>query len=413
MLYTVESGGDEELIDARERLLALGDMEGAATADVYLGYLYWGRGDQVTAIEHMKRAVGFVEGRPPSEEKAYALASLASRYMTASEDEKSIRLSREALRIYEDLGDEQGRAESLNTLGVSRMSSGDRGGLDDLEQSIEIGRAKNLPRALGRACLNLASVLQLHGDFSRTLALFAESAEAWERSGNHLMARWMPAEIGVDRYLRGDWDEAVALFDAFLGQEDADPHYMETVCRACRGRIRVARGDIDGGLDDATRAVDLARPARDPQALYPSVALAALSLLDVGRQAEAERLAEDVLIGWREAGHQYPPSFWAVYLALVLGDHPGLCASLESSSTTNWLPAAKAITTGDVVAAADTLGAIGAIGDEAYCRLRAAESFAAGGRSAEAASELERATAFFQGVRASAFLQRCEFLRAA
>jgi class 3 adenylate cyclase/tetratricopeptide (TPR) repeat protein len=413
-LFDFEQGGEAELEEACEGLLALGDPEAASGTQVTLGILAWGRGDQRGTFVRMERAVELVESRPPSRAKAFAIASLASKHMTASNDDEAIRLSGEALQLYESLGDEQGVAESLNTRGVARASSGEsEGGLRDLERSVELGRRLNNPRALGRAANNLASVLQTYGDLSsRNLGLLEESARAWRRAGSHMMSTWLPIEIGVELYLRGEWDEALARFDAFI-EQGASVHYAEISVRSFRGRIRVARGEIVAGLADSLRAVELAREARDPQVFYPSLASASLCLFDGGRPQEGVNLAREVLAHWRDQGLPYVPSLWSVDVAFVLGEDADLIGALGEARVTRWRESALQIASGDLDAAASSLASIGAVNDVAYCRLRAAEGRVAAGRAIEPAADFQEAVSFFRRVRATAYLERCELLRAA
>jgi hypothetical protein len=77
-----------------------------------------------------------------------------------------------------------------------------------------------------------------------------------------------------------------------------------------------------------------------------------------------------------------------------------------------WLKAALSYTEGDFVRAADIYAGIGAKAQEAYARLRAAESFVHEGRRAEADAELERALAFWRRVGAAAYIREGEALLA-
>ena len=74
--------------------------------------------------------------------------------------------------------------------------------------------------------------------------------------------------------------------------------------------------------------------------------------------------------------------------------------------------AADAVDAGDLDAAADRFGAMGARPNEAYARLIAAErDFAAGDREA-GERQLERALDFYREVRATRFIERAEAVSA-
>lgn len=65
---------------------------------------------------------------------------------------------------------------------------------------------------------------------------------------------------------------------------------------------------------------------------------------------------------------------------------------------------------GELVEAAELLGANGLRTEEAYTRLRAAEALTAAGRRAEAQLQLERALAFYRSVGATTYVRRGEAL---
>ena len=68
--------------------------------------------------------------------------------MLAGERDDAIRLGREALDMNVELGIEELRAHALNNIGTARLAKGDRGGLEDVEQSLEIAVATNSPESV-------------------------------------------------------------------------------------------------------------------------------------------------------------------------------------------------------------------------------------------------------------------------
>jgi len=108
--------------------------------------------------------------------------------------------------------------------------------------------------------------------------------------------------------------------------------------------------------------------------------------------------------------------FWAPHLAVAmdalgrgrefLERAPGLGPS------TPWFEAAMLWARGELVRAADVLGEIGSLPDEALARLRAAEKFVAAGRRPEADEQLARALAFWRSVGATHYIRDGEALLA-
>ncbi len=74
--------------------------------------------------------------------------------------------------------------------------------------------------------------------------------------------------------------------------------------------------------------------------------------------------------------------------------------------------AAAALYEHDLLGAADALAELGAASHEAYLRLRAGERLLGEGRVEEGVDQLERALAFYRGVRATRFIAEAESLLA-
>ena len=117
--------------------------------------MYWLMGRRDDAFEHLRAAEALVEDEPSSYAKAYVLANVSRFWMLAGLGEQAIRVGRQALAMAEELGLDELQAHALNNIGVSRLGMGDRGGLEDLERSIEIADAINSVES-ARAYGNLA-----------------------------------------------------------------------------------------------------------------------------------------------------------------------------------------------------------------------------------------------------------------
>jgi tetratricopeptide (TPR) repeat protein len=218
-------------------------------------------------------------------------------------------------------------------------------------------------------------------------------------------------------YWTGDWNDGVARADAFIAEaEGGTPNFMEGYCRAMRGRIRLARGDNAGALDDATQAVEFALSADDPQTLYPALAFAARAEGVAGSRDKADELATEVLDQWRQALNANPVSSWAVdlFCALeALGREEDFAATARSvRATTRWLAALLCMTSRDFAGAAARFGQIGSRPDEAFAHLRAARALFRAGRADEGQVPLGSATAFYRRVGARSHLQEAESIAA-
>jgi len=413
MRYLAGAVEADRLTEASAELLAHGDPKTAAEAEVLLGELTWQRGDRDAAFIHLGHARDLVEQREPSRVKAHVLSNVSRFLMLAGEDTEAIRVGRQALAMADELGLDEVRAHALNNIGVSRMHSGDRGGIGDLEQSIAIASAAGVPADICRATGNLAAVLFELGQPERGLQLKDEAAEVASRFGQIWYERWFRYNRSATLFPLGRWDEALAAADAALIEVEAgSPHYLAPINYATRAEIRLGRGDVAAALTDAERALELARVAKDPQSLYWVVSKCADILHEAGSLERAAALVDefDVLIrrgsGFTYAVHQLS---WTVS---ALGRGRELLESLGKVDTP-WARAAAAFASGDLPRAADICAAMGAVTEEARVRLWLARALVEQNRRAEAEVHLQRALAFYQSVRATRYIAQGERLLAA
>jgi tetratricopeptide (TPR) repeat protein len=416
VLNLTEQRGAEVLTEARDGLLAAGDVRAGAEAEMLIGETVWFQGQRDQTFEHMRAAAALVDNEPSSPSKAYVVANVSRFLELAGEHEESIGIAREALAMAEELGLDEIRAHALNNIGLNRLASGDRGGLEDIEESLAIAVAANSPESV-RAYGNLASMLEDLGELERAFAMVAEGRRLGERFGLGEARRWLRAEAVRPLYFRGEWDAADREYDELIPEFADGSYWMEPPCRWLRGRMRLARGDTGGAQEDADVALGLARDAKDPQVLWPSLAFAAraFSITDTRR---ADALAVEILSDWR--ARRFPKtgeSDWLADIGLVLPllgrEGELLEGAAQTENHTPWFGAAIACVSGDFRGAADVYARMGALPEEAYARIRAAEAFVQEGRRAEADAELKRALPFWRSVGATAYVREGEALLAA
>jgi tetratricopeptide (TPR) repeat protein len=362
LFYSEESGGDV-LVEARDALLEAGDRGGAAEAQVLLGKLAFRRGDSEGSVQLYRDALELLEGEPPSSSKAAVLAALARSLALASFSQAALRVGRQALRMAEELGLDEIRADALLTIGDARAELGEPDALTQLEEAIAIADELNSPEAItGR--INLADTLSDLGDLPGAAAQRAEARGAAERLGDLRSLRWLTAEQAGELYLAGRLDEAYALADGFLAEYGGGQrHYQECYVHLTRGRVRLARGDVAGALEDARQALALGRGVGDPQALFPCLAFAARALVAAGLLAEAQGVATELLDSVAATEKTPVAYLWLHDLALVLlelGRGGELAAATEKvRKRTPWLEAALALSGGEPLRAAELYAGLG------------------------------------------------------
>ena len=401
------------LLEALDAMSAAGDAERAAECRVILGELFWRRGERDVAFEQLNEAVATLADRPASYSKAYAFSTLSRFHIAADEAGPAVDVARTATALAEELGLDELRADAINTIGVARATTGDDGGLADLERSIEIAENVNSPKSI-RGYFNLGGMLANLGDLRRAAELHAQGRQVAERFGDASWSEWFDAERVYQEYWAGNWEDALTLAHQLIARAERGGARRAGLdgCLV-RGWIALARGDVAQALADADGARRFAVGAADPQNVYPALAFEARALAAAGRDEEAAERVDELL---QHMGQQPSlPSFWVLDLAIVLAERDRgdeLALASATARTTRWLDAAQAYVDGDRVAAADLCAEIGALPEEAYARLAAGESALASGTRSTAAAQLGRAIEFYRRVGAVAYCRRAEALLA-
>jgi len=411
--FEAEGAGEDVLAKARDELLAAGDRETAAEAEVMLADLAFREGERDRVMERVAAATELVSELPPSRVKAVVLSHVSRYHMLGEANELAVAIGGEALAMAESLGLDEIRAHALNNIGAARLHEGDPRGLDDLEESIRIALAINSPECV-RGYTNLSTLVADEGDLARSWKLAAEGRRAAEQFGEARGLRWLRAfQLGED-YQRGRWDDAVREASEWIVEcEAGSPYYHEMNYRDIRGLIRLARGEIADALDDSEKALAVARRAKDPQALSPALSCRARVLFEAGRATEADAAVDELLTELGDAIGRIS-NVDIAWMVAPLGRRDAFLAAVERiGRQSRWLDAAKAIADDDFEGAADLFGEIGTAPNEALARLRAAQRLVEQSRRGEADAHLQKALAFFRSVGATRYIREGEALLAA
>jgi class 3 adenylate cyclase/tetratricopeptide (TPR) repeat protein len=403
------------LATACRELLSRGDLETAAEAEAELGELIKTRGDTDRASEHYVRARELLRASHPSRVQAQVISRISSFLLTCGNVAEAIQLGREALAMAERLGLDDVRARALDTIGRCRLEIRDLGGIEDLEQSLAIAVAAQVPMAIFRANVSLGVELWQAGQLKRAAAFATASGEAAAHFGLIGALRVVRGNSAQDQYAVGRWQEALEVADDFLADvEGGSPHYAAPWCYATRAQIRLGRDDVSGALADVSRALELA-PKEGDETFDVTLARCAHVFWETGDADRAAGLADDVLIGLR-AGRRIGSASDHLHLLAwtltPLGRGQELIDALPNAGSP-WGRAAALFAAGDLGAAADVCAAMGAPTEEARDRLWLAEALIEQNRRAEADVELLRALAFYRSVGATRYIREAESLLAA
>jgi class 3 adenylate cyclase/tetratricopeptide (TPR) repeat protein len=407
--------GDPErerlLEEARSSLLEVGDLETAAHAELLLAEMWWyrARGDRLE--QHLELAASLLEGRATSPAKARVLAAVARFRGIAEDVEEEIRVARDALALAEELDLAELRADALITLGTGRYGLGDESGKADVERGIALALEANALRVAGRGYNNLATLVD---DKAEGIELLAQSLQVAERLGDIERVRFARAHMAGEMFEHGDWDEALEIADAFLTEFEAGYALVqEPGVRTMRAWIHLARGSSDRALTDVERAVALARTKQAPEGALDQLAYAVILYTELGRFAEAQALADEVLARGATAVARHGLDL--AFVADRIGRSNAVRESLEAAPPGgggHFREIAELVAAGDLARAAERAHETGFWSTEADTRLLAGRRLVEQGMHEEANEHLEKALAFYRSVGAKRFIREIEELRA-
>jgi len=402
-----EGAGQKALLAARDAFESRGEREPAAEAELLLGELAFlgGRGGERAA--HLDRARALVADAATSPVKAAVARGWMAHLAMANRDAEARQAAVELLAMARELGRRELEADALGTIGLARVDAGDAGGLADLQDAIATFEREGMPGISWH--LNLAYALAALGDLPRCFETWEAAERLAERFGLLRALRSIQLQRVAQHYWTGRWDEAVAVVDSLVAGSAGEGHYLESECRVWRGRIRLARGDLEGALSDSTAALELARRTADPMALNPACAFRACALLAAGREGAARAMTGELLAG---LGSSLPGAELSADLGTAMATlgHPVTLLDRRGLPPSPWLAAARALIVGEPGRAAGLYARIGARPEEAGARLAAARLALGAGRPFDAGPNLDAAARFYREVGAHARLAEAEAL---
>ena len=337
----------------------------------------------------LREGLALLEDRPPSTTSAFIHGEYAINLMLDGMSEDAIRHATLELDIGRQIGAEWLCADALITIGSIRGVDGEREGLGQIEEGLDLARRLNHGTVVVRGYKNLQSLVAVHAELERARTVAEEGRVVATRFGDTFHVGWFDVELAWLECLRGDWDAALQHVRAFvdgLGERD---HYMETPAHLLLGRIKAERGEPEEGVRESVRGLELARAARDHQVVLPALVTHACVLVRVGRAAEAHPLLDEFIAVADRGDAAFADAALALDLLGRSEDFGRIAADIRDSP---WGPAAEAFARGDYSAAADRYREAGDELHEAESRLRLARS----GDAVDPEAEARAAAAFFR-----------------
>jgi DNA-binding CsgD family transcriptional regulator/energy-coupling factor transporter ATP-binding protein EcfA2 len=220
---------------SRERALQLARAGGDVLAEAVhlrvLGRIDWVRGRPVAGVAHVRQAIALLQQLAPGgRELAMAKATLAQLHLLTEDMGTARQAGEEALALFEQLGDTEGHAYALNTVGAAHLGTAEHAkGLQLLDDARRMALAHGLEELAARAWTNLASAALVdsrHDDLARLCAEGLAYCEARDLDvfAIHIVVRQACGDIACGR-----WAEGAAKLSQLQARQDLNAVQREQV----------------------------------------------------------------------------------------------------------------------------------------------------------------------------------------
>jgi class 3 adenylate cyclase/tetratricopeptide (TPR) repeat protein len=275
--------GETDLTAAVLRAREAGDPALEALATSELAAAMWLRGDADRVDEYDRGARELLSRVEPGPVSAKVLAYSAAHTWLRGFHDEAIELAREAVAAARRWDPGESLIRALFALGGSRLYLGDRAGLDDQWEALELSLEKGLSRMAIVGYNNVATYLLVLEGPDGAVRMMEEAVAMAAERGLEVQRGWSRMTLIESLYQTDSWDrlraELAELLDEYSGQE------TQVAIGAASWTARVAfdSDDTEGAAHYGERFLDGARSIQDAQFLVP--ALAFMSLVEFERGA--------------------------------------------------------------------------------------------------------------------------------
>ena len=223
-----------------------GDPEKMGNSLWFLSRLWWFDGNRRHAERYAREAIDTLADRPSSRPKAMAFSNMSQLKMLSDQTVESIHWGEKAIRIANELTDEEILSHAYNNVGTvqMRVPAYRQKGLDLLQRSLDIALKGHLHEHAARAYTNMASnAIQLK-DYPLATKILLEGIHYCEEveldAWRTYMLSWK-ARLLLDT---GQWAEAQAIAEQLIGNE-TQASIVKILALVVMGTIRMRTGEAD------------------------------------------------------------------------------------------------------------------------------------------------------------------------
>jgi class 3 adenylate cyclase/tetratricopeptide (TPR) repeat protein len=253
------------------------DFRSAGEAIASASFVAAQLGDIARAQTLVAEAIELLESEPPSGELAFAYASAARNEMMASRSRSCIEWATKAIELADRLGVHGQAVRARQFRGFARVGTGDKGGIDELREALQMGLELGLGFETVTAYQNLAHASWYIEGPQKALELAKTAIELGERRGLDLQVQWGKVETLKFIFDLGDWDALMRTANELQEPERAvGLSLAELWTLPYVAYVLFVRGDHAQAAALTEEVIRHARAGSGWQSLVPDLALAAL-----------------------------------------------------------------------------------------------------------------------------------------
>jgi non-specific serine/threonine protein kinase len=211
------------------------------------------QGDNETARQRANEALAIARGQSDTPLIVAALTRLARVGLRDNNPSETIRLSREAMALAEEAGDEGLSLGPLHCLAEATRMAGDYEGARKLYgRSLDLNRKRSDELVIGVETSNLAAVELHFGNIDAAVRLWRESLALAHRTKNHYLLPYPVAGLGEAAAAQRDWERAAQLLGAATGLFKASGAAMDPAdVSAYKEAVAAARAGLSAAFEPA------------------------------------------------------------------------------------------------------------------------------------------------------------------
>jgi DNA-binding CsgD family transcriptional regulator/tetratricopeptide (TPR) repeat protein len=222
----------------------LGQQRNEGNALRWLSRLSWFAGDMAQCRQYGLAATATLESLGASPELAMAYCERADFHMECHEEEACAEWAQRAIALAQPWGNSEALGQALCTLGTARLIGGNTEGWADLDRSLEIAKAADLPDHVAASYANLAAMAVSHREYERASRYLRVGLDYCDERDMDWWWLFMLAYRARLRFEQGDWNGASEDVETVLRHPGATSISRIPALRIL-GHVRIRRGDPD------------------------------------------------------------------------------------------------------------------------------------------------------------------------